>query len=67
MIMIARFFQHIGFNFQSHYAAEVYPRNIRSRAYALRMSMEYIRNLIAPQVRMLRLKLRLALIKVTRA
>lgn len=55
MIMIARFVQRIGFNVQFLYAAEVYPTNIRSRAYALRMSIGSIGNLIAPQVLMLRL------------
>ena len=67
MIMIGRFFQRIGFNVQFLYAAEVYPTNIRSRAYALRMSIGSIGNLIAPQVRMLRLKLCLPLIKAAHA
>ena len=46
----ARFSCTMGYNAQYLYAAEIYPTSIRSRAYAVRMAVGSLGNLIAPQV-----------------
>lgn len=53
VVMSARLMLTIGFDVQYLYAAEVYPTSIRSRAYAARMSIGSLGNLIAPLVRTL--------------
>lgn len=51
--MGARLFLTIAYNVHYLYAVEVYPTNIRGRAYSLRMAIGSLGNLIAPQVRIL--------------
>lgn len=48
---IGRLFLTIGFNAQYLYAAELYPTNIRARAYAARLAIGSLGNILAPQVR----------------
>lgn len=49
LLMSARFVATIGYNIQFLYAAEVFPTEIRGRAYAVRTSMGAIGALISPQ------------------
>ena len=51
VVMSARLMLTVGFDVQYLYAAEVYPTNIRSRAYSVRMSIGSLGNLLAPQVK----------------
>ena len=51
--MGARLLLTIAYNVHYLYAVEVYPTNIRGRAYSLRMAIGSLGNLIAPQVRIL--------------
>lgn len=49
-MITARYMLTIGYNVQYLYAAEIYPTSIRSSAYAVRVAVGSLGNLIAPQV-----------------